>query len=115
MQLKALLLSIALMASIAPSAYAQEATGNAGEKLLRGAVNVCTGWVEIPKRIIETKDEFDWWTGVTWGLMRGIGHGFVRTAAGIYEVVTFPFAAPPGYAALIEPEYVFGNEPETGH
>jgi len=49
--------------------------------------------------------------GFTWGLLRGIGRGFIRTAAGAYEFFTFPFPAPPGYEPVIQPEYVFTEPP----
>ena len=81
--------------------------GKAFTKLMRGAVNLSTGWVEIPKRIHETSQTDGAFAGFTWGLLRGFGYGFIRTAAGGYELLTFPFPAPPGYAPVIEPEYVF--------
>ncbi len=80
-------------------------------KLGRGFVNIVTGWVEIPKRIQETSQSQGAAAGFTWGLLRGLGHGFIRTAAGFYELFTFPFPAPPDYAPVIEPEYVFTEEP----
>ncbi len=76
-------------------------------KLGRGAVNTVTGWVEIPKRMVETSQRSGALTGFTWGLLRGLGHGFIRTVGGIYEVVTFPFPAPSEYRSVIQPEYVF--------
>ena len=76
-------------------------------KFTRGAINTLTGWVEIPKRIQETSQDSGAAAGFTWGLLRGFGHGFIRTAAGLYEVFTFPFPAPPGYNSVIQPEYVF--------
>jgi putative exosortase-associated protein (TIGR04073 family) len=85
-------------------------TSGAATKLGRGAVNLVTGWVEIPKRIYETTQTQGALAGWTWGLLRGLGRGFVRTAAGLYEVFTFPFPAPPDYAPVIEPEYVFIDE-----
>lgn len=98
----------------APSASAEQMeSGKALTKLTRGFVNVVTGWVEVPKRIQETSQTSGAAAGWTWGLLRGLGHGFVRTAAGAYEVVTFPFPAPPGYEPVIQPEYVF-TEPSTG-
>ena len=84
-------------------------SGGAMTKLGRGAVNIATGWVEIPKRISETSREQGAAAGWTWGLLRGLGHGFVRTAAGFYEAFTFPFPAPPDYAPVIQPEYVFSE------
>ena len=81
--------------------------GKAFTKLMRGAVNLSTGWVEIPKRIYETSETSGLFAGFTWGLLRGFGYGFTRTAGGGYELLTFPFPAPPGYESVIQPEYVF--------
>ena len=81
--------------------------GGAFTKLGRGAVNTVTGWVEVPKRIHETAQRSGPWVGITWGLLRGLGYGFIRTAGGLYEAVTCPFPAPPGYRSVIQPEYVF--------
>ena len=85
--------------------------GGAVNKLGRGAVNLLTGWVEIPKRIAETSSAQGAMSGWTWGLLRGLGYGFIRTASGLYELVTFPFPAPPDYAPVMTPEYVFSDEP----
>ena len=79
-------------------------------KLGRGLINLITGWVELPKRMDETSKRSGLGTGLTWGLLRGLGHGFVRTAGGAYEVVTFPFPAPPDYQPIMRPEYVFTDE-----
>ncbi len=84
-------------------------------KLTRGFMNIVTGWVEVPKRIHETAESSGGAAGFTWGLLRGIGHGFVRTASGFYEFFTFPFPAPPGYESVIQPEYVFDVEPASGY
>ena len=81
--------------------------GGAFTKLGRGAVNTVTGWVEVPKRIHETAQRSGPWVGITWGLLRGLGYGFIRTAGGLYEAVTFPFPAPPGYRPVMHPDYVF--------
>ena len=83
--------------------------GGAMTKLGRGFVNIVTGWVEIPKRIHETSQDQGTAAGLTWGLLRGIGHGFVRTVAGFYEVLTFPVPAPAGYEPVIQPPYVFDD------
>ena len=79
----------------------------AGTKLVRGAANLVTGWVEIPKRMHETSQRSGAFAGFTWGLVRGLGRGFIRTLGGAYEVITFPFPAPPHYQPIIQPEYVF--------
>jgi len=85
-------------------------TQGAVTKLGRGLINIVTGWVEIPKRVYETSQTQGAAAGWTWGIVRGVGYGFVRTAAGFYEFFTFPFPAPPGYTPVMEPEYVFVDE-----
>jgi putative exosortase-associated protein (TIGR04073 family) len=84
--------------------------GKAFTKFTRGFINIVTGWVEIPKRVQETSYTSGAAAGYTWGILRGFGHGFIRTAAGLYELLTFPFPAPPGYEPVIQPEYVFTDE-----
>ena len=102
-----------VLASATPASAEPMEAGKAFTKLTRGFINVVTGWVEIPKRIQETTQVSGAAAGFTWGLLRGIGHGFIRTAAGFYECFTFPFPAPPGYESVIQPEYVFTAEPAT--
>ena len=105
----------ALLAVISVGAWVQSAAAEpmdiekSLQKGARGAVNTVTGWVEVPKRIHETSITDGALAGFTWGLLRGLGYGFIRTAAGVYELVTFPFPAPPGYAPVIDPEYVFAE------
>ena len=104
---RAVLVVLIVSACAAPVSAESMESGKAFTKLTRGAVNVLTGWVEIPKRILETSQASGAAAGFTWGTLRGIGYGFIRTAAGFYEVFTFPFPAPPGYAPVMNPEYVF--------
>ena len=105
---------LALATFMSPSVDAvQMEAGKAATKLGRGAVNTVTGWVEIPKCIHETAQDSGAVAGMTWGLLRGLGHGFIRTVAGVYELVTFPFPAPPDYEPVMEPEYVFSNPPAS--
>ena len=103
--------SAAVALALLSSSAAAAETGTAFAKLTRGAVNLVTGWVEVPKRILETSDQSGYFAGFTWGLLRGLGYGFVRTAAGGYEILTFPVAAPPDYEPVIQPEYVFSQPP----
>lgn len=81
-------------------------------KLLRGTVNLLTGWVEVPKRMYETTERRGAGPGFTWGLARGLGYGFVRTAGGIYEITTFPVPAPPDYQPVMRPVFAFVSEDE---
>ena len=76
-------------------------------KLGRGLANTLTGWVELPKNIYKTSVDENAFAGMTLGLAKGAGMTIVRTGAGIFEIVTFPFPLPENYKAILEPEYVF--------
>ncbi len=82
---------------------------NPATKLGRGLANILTGWVELPKNIYETSVEENVLSGLTMGLAKGIGMTIVRTGAGVYEVVTFPFPIPEDYLPVMEPEFVFSE------
>ena len=60
-----------------------------------------------PKNIYDTSVEDNPLSGFTVGLAKGVGMTIVRTGAGVYETVTFPFPIPEGYTPVIEPEFVF--------
>jgi len=76
-------------------------------KLGRGLANIATGLVEIPKQVIATSKEKNLATGLTWGWVKGAGLALLRTASGIYEILTFPIPAPAEYEPVISPEFVF--------
>ena len=90
---------------ISSTGYAQDP----GKKLMRGMANILTGWVELPKNIYDTSVEDNVFSGLTVGLAKGIGMTIVRTGAGIYETLTFPFPIPEDYAPVLEPEYIFAE------
>ena len=79
------------------------------KKLARGTINTCTGWVEIPKNIYDTTVETNLTSGITSGLIGGIGMAIVRTGSGLYEMVTFPFPCPENYQIILEPEFVLSE------
>jgi putative exosortase-associated protein (TIGR04073 family) len=87
-------LAVLVVLGAQPARAESMEAGKAFTKGTRGLINLVTGWVEIPKRIHETTIESGAAAGFTWGLLRGLGRGFIRTAAGAYELVTFPFPAP---------------------
>ena len=80
------------------------------KKLGRGVANILTGWIELPKNIYDTSVEENAFSGITMGLARGVGMTVVRTGAGVYEAVTFPFPLPEGYEPIVEPEYLLNSE-----
>lgn len=99
------LLVVALLTISTPS-YAQDAF----KKLGRGVVNTFTGWIEVPKGIVDESKESNVFTGLTVGTIKGFGLGLVRTGAGIYEALTFPFPIPEGYEPIVKPEFVYSAE-----
>ena len=76
-------------------------------KLGRGLINTLTGVVEIPKKVILISKNDNPVLGLTWGWIKGAAVGLLRTAAGLYEVVTFPIPAPADYESMVSPEFVF--------
>jgi len=83
--------------------------GHAGTKLMRGVSNILTGWVEIPKNMIDVSRDENILVGMTVGLGKGLGKGVLRTGAGVYDGVTFPFPMPEHYEPILEPAYVLGE------
>lgn len=93
-----------LLFGVASPTLAEEGYGErVGEKLGRGLVNVATGWVEIPKNIVNTSQDSNVGIGVTWGLVKGIGHTLGRTLVGAGELATFFVPT----AEIIHPPYIF--------
>ncbi len=76
-------------------------------KLGRGLTNTLTGVVEIPKKVILISKKDSPWLGLTWGWVKGLGVGMLRTASGLYETLTFPIPAPADYEPMVHPEFVF--------
>lgn len=93
------------MFGMSTECYAQDF----GKKLGRGLANILTGWIELPKQIYDTSVEENILAGLTMGLAKGIGMTIVRTGAGVYETVTFPFPIPEDYQPVLEPEFVFSE------
>ncbi len=93
------------MVGMATQCYAQDPLN----KLGRGLANVLTGWVELPKNVYDTSVEENVLSGLTMGLAKGVGMTIVRTGAGVFETVTFPFPIPEDYEPVLEPEFVFSE------
>jgi len=108
MKYKGLIIALVMLMvlAVASSSYAQDPA----KKLGRGLANILTGWIELPKNIYDVSVEENPLAGLTIGLAKGIGMTIVRTGAGIYEVVTFPFPIPEDYGPVLEPEFVFSEQ-----
>ncbi len=92
------------------SAAPQEIVDGMAAKGVRGAANIVTGWLEIPKQIYVTGKETTWLRGAVIGPFKGIGMTFVRTLAGVGELATFFVAYPGFYEPWFEPSYVWQKE-----
>jgi putative exosortase-associated protein (TIGR04073 family) len=76
----------------------------AAEKAARGLANAGLGFVvELPKTVYYDTVQHGPLSGLTVGVLEGLGWGIARTLIGIYEVVTFPFPMPEGYRAIYTP------------
>lgn len=82
-----------------------------GTKLVRGLANLTTGVGEIPKQIYLVWKREGWVQGTVRGPLEGLGMFIVRTAAGAYDVVTFPIPLPSDYQPVLLPDYVWQAEP----
>lgn len=82
---------------------------DAFSKLGRGASNTVLGWGEFLRQTELACKEKGRTLCVFTGLARGAWWSFVRTSAGLYEILTFPFEGPQNYAPILEPENVFAE------
>lgn len=99
--------------AVPPARAADGARGiaeRAGEKLVRGVVNLGTGWAEILKQPYLIGKHEGWRAGALRGPIEGLGMVFVRTIGGAFEILTFPLPIPSGYQPMVEPDYVWQED-----
>lgn len=81
-----------------------------GAKLKRGAVNVFTGFLELPKQVRnewrESENGPEKVGGLFGGLVKGVVQAISRTGSGLWDVVSFNVDLPKGYEPLMKPDYV---------
>lgn len=87
----------------APSAHAESYLSGFTNKVSQGVANMATGFIEIPKNVINITDEDNIFVGMTWGVLRGAAHGVSRTLVGGVEFISSPI--PTG--EFISPAYVW--------
>ena len=88
----------------------QDVVDKMAAKGVRGAANIVTGWVELPKQIYLTGERDGWLRGAVIGPLKGFGMTVVRTVSGAGELLTF-FAPYPGfYDPWFEPRFVWQKE-----
>ena len=103
------MLIVGISLAIAADAAGEEpVVATPGQKALRGAANLSLGLaVEWPKTIYyETKKQGPL-LGIPAGFLAGFGLGMMRTAVGVYELVTFPIELPSDYKPILTPPFPF--------
>jgi putative exosortase-associated protein (TIGR04073 family) len=97
----AFLIATALTAGFPADGAAQSAARKAG----RGLAAMTTSFLEVPGNMVREADRRGNAEGIPVGFVLGLGMIVVRTLVGVYEFVSAPFPAPPGYRPIIEPEF----------
>lgn len=59
-------------------------------KATQGFFNTATGFIEIPKNIINIGSDQNVFVGFSWGLLRGTAHAVSRSLVGVAELITSP-------------------------
>lgn len=98
MRMRQWVITALLIGGIAPAAFAQDPI----HKLGRGAVNILTCWIELPKNLHLGMQETNPVLGVGGGILKGLGLAATRLALGAYEVISFPVPYPAAYASPYE-------------
>ena len=99
--LAACVLSCAAMT--ASTAQAESYLTGFVNKFSQGVANMATGFIEIPKNIINITEERNIFVGMTWGLFRGTVHGVSRTLVGGVEFISSPIPS----SEFASPAYVW--------
>jgi len=81
---------------------------DAPHKFGRGLAGMTCGVMELPGNIVETTRKQGIGYGLTIGTAKGLGMIVARELVGVYEFLTAPFPAPPGYKPILHPEYPWG-------
>lgn len=108
---RALVLASVVLSLLGPAAAA--AKDGPARKLGRGFANLGLGVLAIPGQVIETTRESGPTLGVTWGIIKGTAVMLATEVVGLFEVVTCPFATPPGYRPILEPEFPWQHFSES--
>ncbi len=90
-------LCVCMLLGTSPASYAATHTEIDGvqKKIVRGFVNVLTGWLEVPMQMFKGyQDDENKISGITGGFFRGLFYGTGRTAWGVVELCGFWTAAP---------------------
>lgn len=76
-----------------------------GNKALNGFANLTTGILEIPKNIINTMNQSNFFYGVFGGFTKGLVNTLGRMGCGIADLITFPLPTKP----IAHPIYIWDD------
>lgn len=74
-------------------------------KVGRGFANTILGFLAIPGQMTAQTRERGAATGLPIGFGMGLGWFVASELIGVYEILSCPFEAPPGYKPILEPEF----------
>jgi putative exosortase-associated protein (TIGR04073 family) len=80
----------------------------APHKLGRGLAAMTTAFLEVPGNMVAESNRRGPAVGVPVGFAIGCGMIVPRVLVGVYEFVSAPIPAPPGYQPILRPEYPWG-------
>lgn len=72
-------------------------------KFSQGLFNTTTGFIELPKNVVNISHDQNIFVGLTWGVVRGVVHSVSRTVVGVAELITAPIPT----NDYISPPYVW--------
>lgn len=87
----------------ASAAHAESNQTDFPNKVFQGLTNMATGFIEIPKNVINISHEHNIFVGMTWGVLRGTAQGISRTLVGGAVLLTSPFPT----SEFVSPAYVW--------
>ena len=76
-----------------------------GKKALSGWTNLSLGWLEIPKNIINTTNQSNFFYGISGGFIKGTVNTLGRMGVGIVDLLTFPLPTKP----IAYPLFIWDN------
>lgn len=99
---------VAMMLFSVSTAFAEEHGNyqrNVLDKAGNGFANLATGWLEIPKNIINTTNQSNLILGFFGGMLKGIVNMAGRTGIGVIDLVTAPIPTQP----IVQPVLIWDD------
>ena len=100
-----LIVSLVLLVFAAASPAAGQTAMRKGG---RGLAAMTTAFLEVPGNMVAESNRRGPAVGVPVGFAIGCGMIVPRVLIGVYEFVSAPIPAPPGYQPILQPEYPWG-------